>query len=185
MKATAGYDYANTSFAIGAKAGDADETSLMVKSEIAFAENLTDETATLTLMYSNSQSCGCKKLENNQKMQEQLIHVAGTGIDMLKSKNVPKNSSTGIRGVYRVKTRYIAKIVFQGRQYQLGTYGRIEDTAQARREAEISLSEAFVACYEKRHACAEDNPEWAERNPIRASVQRINGELRLALTSPI
>ena len=137
------------------------------------------------LMYSNSQSCGCRKLENNQKLQEHLIHVAGTSIDMLKSKKVPKNSSTGIRGVYRVKNKYIAKITFQNRQYQLGTYGRIEDAAQARREAEINLNETFVAYYEKWRARAKEDPEWAEHNPIQAEVQRINGELRLILTPPI
>ena len=137
------------------------------------------------LMYSNSQSCGCKKLENNQKLQEQLIHVAGTSVDMLKSKKLPKNNSTGVRGVYRVKTKYIAKITLQNRQYQLGTYGRIEDAAQARREAEISLNETFVAYYEKWRAHAADDPEWAERNPIHAAVHKINGELRLALTPPI
>lgn len=137
------------------------------------------------LMYSNSQSCGCKKLENNQKLQEQLIHVAGTSVDMLKSKKLPKNNSTGVRGVYRVKTKYIAKITLQNRQYQLGTYGRIEDAVQARREAEISLNETFVAYYEKWRAHAADDPEWAERNPIHAAVHKINGELRLALTPPI
>lgn len=137
------------------------------------------------LMYSNSQSCGCKKLENNQKLQEHLIHVAGTSVDMLKSKKLPKNNSTGVRGVYRVKTRYIAKITFQNRQYHLGTYGRIEDAAQARRKAEINLNETFVAYYEKWRARADNDPEWAQRNPIQAEVQRINGELRLMLTPSI
>ncbi len=138
------------------------------------------------LMYSNSQSCGCQKLENNQKLQEHLIHVAGTSVDMLKSKKVPSNSSTGIRGVYRVKSKYVAKIVFQNRQYQLGTYRRIEDAAQARREAEISLNETFVEYYERWRTRADGNPEWAKRNPICATVQRGgDGALHLAFTPQI
>ena len=137
------------------------------------------------LVYCNIQSCGCKKLENNQKLQENLVHVAGTSVDMLKSKKVPKNSSTGIRGVYLVRNKYVAKIVFQKKQYRLGTYERMEDAAQARREAEISLNETFVAYYEKWRALVEDNPEWGDNHPIRASVQRINGELSLVVTPEI
>lgn len=104
---------------------------------------------------------------------------------MLKSRKVPKNSSTGVRGVYLVRNKYVAKIVFQKKQYRLGTYERMEDAAQARREAEISLNETFVVYYEKWRALAEDDPEWGNNHPIRASVQRINGELSLVVTPEI
>lgn len=34
-------------------------------------------------------------------------------------------------GVYLVKGRYLAKIVFQHRQYFLGTYASVEEAAEA------------------------------------------------------
>ena len=55
---------------------------------------------------------------------------------MLKSDKLPKNNTTGVRGVYRIWGKYVAKIVFQKKQYHLGSYDSLEEAALARREAE-------------------------------------------------
>ena len=62
--------------------------------------------------------------------------MAGTSVDILKSKKVPTDNITGYKGVYLIRGKYVAKIVFQKKQYFLGTYENIEEAAEARREAE-------------------------------------------------
>lgn len=69
------------------------------------------------LMYCGQQSCGCKKREHDKALAGFLTHVDGTSIDALKSSKLPSNNTTGVKGVYLVKGRYLAKIVFQHRQY--------------------------------------------------------------------
>ena len=48
-------------------------------------------------------------------------------MDALKSKKVPTDNTTGYKGVYLIRGKYVAKIVFQKKQYFLGTYENIED----------------------------------------------------------
>lgn len=55
---------------------------------------------------------------------------------MLRSKKIPSDNTTGYKGVYFVRGKYMAKSVFQKKQYFLGTYDNIGDAAQARQEAE-------------------------------------------------
>ena len=64
------------------------------------------------LVYGNLKSCGCQKKEHDKKLGSMLTHVAGTSIDILKSKKIPTDNTTGYRGVYLVKGKYLAKIVF-------------------------------------------------------------------------
>lgn len=124
------------------------------------------------LVYSNLQSCGCQKKEHDQKLRTFLAHVDGTCIDMLKSTKLPKNNTTGVKGVYLVKGRYLAKIVFQKRQYFLGTFDSLEDAAQARRLAEEKLSGEVVSFYARWLEKATADPEWAKANPIRIHVSK-------------
>ena len=54
VKTTAGYDYANANFAIGAKAGSAAEAALKDAAQITFANDLSDAAATLALTLYNA-----------------------------------------------------------------------------------------------------------------------------------
>jgi len=56
-----------------------------------------------TLLYGNTRSCGCKKRESDQKLSGRVSRVAGTSIDHLKSKKIPTNNTTGVKGVYQDK----------------------------------------------------------------------------------
>lgn len=58
-------------------------------------------------------SCGCQKKEHDKSLQSFLTHVAGTSVDALKSKKVPTDNTTGYKGVYLIRGKYVAKIVFQ------------------------------------------------------------------------
>ena len=100
-------------------------------------------------MYCGQQSCGCKKNEHDKALAGYLVHVDGTSIDALESDKIPKNNTTGVKGVYRIKGHYLEKIVFQHRQYSLGIYESLEAAAEARKKAEELLSEKVVGFYEK------------------------------------
>lgn len=132
-----------------------------------------------TLVYTNQKSCGCQKKEHDQKLKSFLTRVAGTSVDLVKSKKVPKDNTTGYKGVYFVRGKYIAKIVFQKKQYFLGTYENIEDAAKARREAEAILFDGFAEHYRKWKERADVDPDWAREHPVQVLVtqnemQRLN-----------
>ena len=134
-----------------------------------------------SLLYANKRSCGCKRKEHGEKLATYLTHVAGTSIDILKSKKLPSDNTTGHKGVYLVKGKYLAKIVFQKKQYCLGTYTKIEDAVQARTKAEQLLFDGFSEYYENWQKQAEADPEWARQNPIQVDVIRNGQELQLRL----
>lgn len=125
------------------------------------------------LVYTTRQSCGCQKREyDGQFFKENLTRVDGTSIDQLRSKKLSKNNTTGYKGVYLIRGKYVAKIVFQHKQYFLGTYESIDDAVQARRRAEAILAEGTVRHYERWQQRAKHDPAWARENPVRIFVSR-------------
>ena len=130
------------------------------------------------LLYTLRQSCGCQKRERNARLQENLTHVAGTSVDYLRSKKIPSNNTTGAKGVYLIRGKYTAKIVFQKKAYYLGSYDRFEDALRARQEAEQLLGEGTVEHYQRWKERAEKEPAWAAENPIEIQVsQGLDGAL--------
>ncbi len=133
-----------------------------------------------SLMYTHIQSCGCKKKEHDQELGGFLTHVSGTSVDMLKSKKIPTNNTTGTKGVYFIRGKYVAKIVFQKKAYYLGTYDSIEDAIEARRKGEELLHTGTAEYYERWKSRADADPEWALENPISIRVERDSyGELKV------
>lgn len=139
------------------------------------------EAAYNDLVYGHQQSCGCQKREHDRRLGTYLTHVAGTSVDMLKSKKLPADNTTGCKGVYRVRGRYLAKIVFQKKQYTLGTYDTLQEAAQARKEAETVLFDGVTDHYAKWKRQADRDPQWARENPIQIQVHRENKKLTLHL----
>lgn len=133
------------------------------------------------LLYTNQKSCGCRKKEHNGQLKGYLTHVAGTSVDMLKSKKLPTDNTTGYKGVYRIRGKYTAKIVFQKKQYFLGAYEKIEEAAEARREAEEVLFDGAAEHYRKWKLIADADPEWAEENPVEIIVKQ-RDDKRLTVT---
>ena len=138
-----------------------------------------------SLAYSAMRSCGCQKKEHDQMLNEALTHVAGTSIDYLRSKKVPKNSSTGVKGVYRIKGKYHAKIVFQKKQYWLGAYSNLEDAVKARKEAEIAINDRITEFYDRWKEKADKDQAWAEKNPIRIEIQKNGSSIEAELLPQI
>jgi len=123
------------------------------------------------LMYTDTFSCGCMRRELDSLLQTHLTHVAGTSIDLLRSRKIRTDNTTGVKGVYFIRGRYVAKIVFQQKQYYLGAYKTLEEAAEARHEAEETIAGGTVAHYEKWRARADSDPDWAAENPISIHVQ--------------
>lgn len=126
------------------------------------------------LVYSNRRSCGCKKEEHEQNLGRLLTRVDGTSLDMIRSQKLPSDNTSGVKGVGFYRGKWYAKIVFQQKQYHLGTYDNIEDAAKARQEAEELLFDGAAAHYERWKAKADKDPEWAEKNPIQILVSKKN-----------
>ena len=124
------------------------------------------------LVHSNMRSCGCRKKAHDQRLRELLTHVDGTSLDMIRSKKIPSDNTTGCRGVYLIKGRYVAKIVFQKKAYYLGSYESMEEAAAARREAEALIFDSVAQFYEKWQRQAAEDPLWAKENPVRIRVFR-------------
>jgi len=124
------------------------------------------------LVHSNMRSCGCRKKAHDQKLKELLTHVDGTSMDMIRSKKIPSDNTTGCRGVYLIKGKYVAKIVFQKKAYYLGSYDSMEQAAKVRRDAEAQLFDSVTLFYEKWKQQAAEDPVWAAANPVRITVSK-------------
>ena len=125
-----------------------------------------------SIMYSNQKSCGCQKREHEQRLNTYLTHVAGTSVEMLRSKKVPTDNTTGYRGVYWIRGKYVAKIVFQKKAYYLGSFDEIDKAAQARQEAELTLFDGAADHYAQWKARAEADPQWGALNPVQITVEQ-------------
>ncbi len=130
-----------------------------------------------SLMYGNQTSCGCKRKEHDQILNSLQTHVDGTSLDIIQSQKLPTDNTTGYKGVYLIKGKYVAKLVFQKKAYYLGSYDKIEDAAQARKEGENILYDATVEYYTRWKSKAALDPEWAEQNPVQIRVTKTNGQL--------
>ncbi len=129
------------------------------------------------LMYSHQQSCGCQKIEHNNILNSLQTHVDGTSLDILRSKKVPTDNTTGYKGVYLINGKYMAKIVFRGKAYYLGTYDDIEEAHEARLDAEEALFQPTLEYHAKWQKKAEADPVWAAENPMKIIVSKVNHRL--------
>ncbi len=53
-------------------------------------------------------------------------------MDIIKSSKIPINNTTGAKGVYLVKGKYVAKVVFRQKTYYLGTFDDKADAVDSR-----------------------------------------------------
>lgn len=125
-----------------------------------------------TISYTRVQSCGCQKKRHDALLPSLIAHQDGTSIDHLRSKKVPSSSTTGVKGVYRRKDKYIAKMVFQQKQYHIGTFSSLAEAAKARELAEHRVFDATVEHYEKWKAAADADPQWAKEHPFKVEILR-------------
>lgn len=125
-----------------------------------------------SLVYSQIVSCGCRKTAHDEMLSSFITYVDGTSIDALRSQKIATNNTSGVKGVYRVRGRWLAKIVFQQKAYYLGFYEDFEDAVEARKKAEDVLIKGTIEHYEKWKQKADKEPQWAEENPIQIRVSK-------------
>ncbi len=133
------------------------------------------------LVYTHLQSCGCKKEEHNEMLQDFLTRIDGTSLDMLKSKKIWINNTTGAKGVYLIRGKYVAKIVFQKKSYHLGTYKTFEEAAQVRKSAEKALRREICDYYIQWSKLAAADPNWAIQNPINIQAEKVNNKISITI----
>lgn len=129
-----------------------------------------------SLMYSDMRSCGCIKRKHESNLHLTLDRVDGTSIDMIKSKKLPLNNTSGTKGVGYSRGKWFAKIVFQQKQYYLGRYDNISDAIEARKEAERLLFDSAAEYYERWKELAAKDPEWAKQNTFHVAVTKEKGD---------
>lgn len=115
--------------------------------------------ASVGLCRGSAKSCGCLRSEMAvEHMKEVLkkVIVEGTHLGRIKNREASiANKSTGVRGVYMYGKwgKYRSSICFQGKNYNLGVYEKLEDAIAARKAAEAKYFDAFLEQY------YEKNPE--------------------------
>lgn len=127
-------------------------------------------------------SCGCMRQKCGEELPDKLTHVAGTSIDAIRSPKIRSDNKTGVKGVIVKRGKFAASITFQQKSYYLGSYVTLEAAAAVRKEAETVLHGAAVQFYEKWKRRADDDPVWAEENPVEIHVKRDDaGEFSIEL----
>lgn len=112
---------------------------------------------TSLVMEGGTRSCGCdqravasqtgrKTVVENARKQIERNMAYGTNFQVIESQNVPKNNSSGHKGVYWDKSREMweAYIQVQGKRKHLGRYHKYEDAVKARELAEEQYFEPLI-----------------------------------------
>lgn len=86
---------------------------------------------------SGQTSCGCKP---------KVTLVDGTCVELLRSKTIRSNNTSGVTGVEWVPraNKWKAVIFFKGRRYYLGCYEKFEDAVKARKRGEEEYHDKFL-----------------------------------------
>lgn len=121
--------------------------------------------ATTTYLKSgHTKSCGCfnkeqasKRLNKSnfikarKKYRENNFLKDGTSLALINPKQLRKNNSTGINGVYWDKKlkKYRVRIHFKNKSISIGCYKTLEEAQKARKEAEQKYYKPILDKYRK------------------------------------
>ena len=105
---------------------------------------------TVRLRDGHCTSCGCDKELYGEPPHviglASLTYVDGTCVEMIRTRPVRKNNTSGVPGVdwQGRKGSWQATICFKGKRHYLGSYKRFEDAVLARKRAEEEIFEPFL-----------------------------------------
>lgn len=108
--------------------------------------------ATDTLTNSDISMCqDCAGVYATEKARAKAGFEAGTQISKIKNRPDTSENMSGVRGVYldRKTGKYRARLKFQGKSYNLGSYTCLEDAVKARKRGEEEIFDQFLASYEE------------------------------------
>lgn len=129
--------------------------------------------STDSIRHGNYKSCGCGRIKHGKKLQTYLTFVDGTCVEWLEKRKNRSDNTSGCTGVYVTSTKkYRSQITLSGKNYYLGTYNTFEDAVKARKNAEKVLHDCFVIAYKKWKQIANNDPEWAQKNPFHFEVDK-------------
>lgn len=96
-----------------------------------------------SLQTGHTKTCGHRRGAGNPLG---LTLAEGTCVEMLQTKKVQKNNTSGMRGVEWLPDRrqWKATICFKRKRYYLGCYSAFEDAVEARKQAEDELYGSFL-----------------------------------------
>ena len=99
---------------------------------------------TNSLRTGHTVSCGCSGGAKNAR--KGLTFVDGTCVEIIQSKKLQKNNTSGVTGVTWVACKQLwqATICFKGKRHNLGRYRKFEDAVKVRKRAEEDLFENFL-----------------------------------------
>ena len=102
---------------------------------------------TSCLRRGHTKSCGCDG--GPRHARQGLTYVDGTCAEVLKSKRVRKNNTSGVPGVTWIcrDRLWRATIFFKGKSCYLGGYRNLEDAVKACKEAEEDMNDDFLREY--------------------------------------
>lgn len=97
-------------------------------------------------------SCGCVHdglFKINSKNARKKMFVKSTNVPKIAYDNLQKNNTSGYKGVswHKGKSKWYARIMFQGKNYSLGYYSDIEQAVIVRKTAEKELHKDFWKWY--------------------------------------
>jgi len=112
---------------------------------------------TVNLRNDKAKDCGCgkglppppdgKNRSRGARGRASLTYIDGTCVEMLQAKTIRSNNHSGVTGVDWRPTRqqWRASICFKGKRYYLGGYQKFQDAVDARKRAEETLHNPFLA----------------------------------------
>ncbi len=128
------------------------------------------EVAANLLTSGNTRSCGCLQTEK-EGPGSYMHYIDHTCVEVLRSKTVRKDNSSGCTGVRKQKGKWIAQINFQKVKYYLGSFETKEEAIRVRKKAEGLLHDGFVACFEQWKKKANEDPAWGKSHPLHVLVE--------------
>lgn len=125
------------------------------------------------LVYGNSKSCGCLKVENQKNVYKKLHMIDGTCLEMLELRKRRSDNKSGYRGVYMLKNgRYRVDIGFKGRKYHVGYFESYEEAVKARIDAEEIVHRGFIKAYREWQKKSGEDPNWGKNHPFLYEVDQ-------------
>lgn len=85
------------------------------------------------LLTGHTKSCGCLA---DESLAASKTYVDGTCLEQIASQKIPRNNSSGVKGVYRNRNQWCSYIAYAGKQYILGRFASIDEAAATRKIAE-------------------------------------------------
>ena len=88
----------------------------------------------------------CRGKYATERMREKAGYVGGTQISRIKNDTPGVSNTSGVRGVYfdKKSNKWRARLRFQGKIYNLGSYSGFEDAVKARKQAEDDIYGKFL-----------------------------------------